>query len=335
MDLLLVMAVLPAAWLLRYVYRLDPVEKEPMRMLVGLLILGAISCIPAIIWESVALDILLPNAEAVTIEQLIIENFLVIALAEETCKMFFLRLRTWRSKQFNYVFDGIVYGVFVSLGFAILENIGYVTEFGMATALLRAVTAIPGHAIFGAFMGYFYGLEKLASVEGKRGRQICFAILSLVVPVLCHGFYDFCASAPDEVFMLVFFVFLIAMVIIAARLAKWMARQARPLNPALSQGYGFVSSAASMQQPSVQFQQPEAYVQQPFVQFQHPEVYGQQPSSWAQQQPASQFQQPASQRSASMQHPPQPGVARPVASPSADPYWGSNQASRQTYTLHW
>ena len=229
MDLLLLVAVLPAAWLLYYVYRLDPVEKEPMGLLLRLLVLGAVSCFPAILLETVGIDVLTGRVPAGSITSLLLENFLVIALSEELCKMFFLRWKTWKSPEFNYVFDGIVYAVFVSLGFAILENIGYVMEFGMSTALVRAVTAIPGHAIFGVFMGVFYGLEKRAALGHKPHLRMPFAICSLAVPVFCHGFYDFCASIDGEFFLIVFLVFLVGMVIVAARLVKYMSQAAHPL----------------------------------------------------------------------------------------------------------
>ena len=232
MDLLLLVAVLPAAWLLHYVYKLDPVEKEPVRLLARLLVWGAVACFPAVLLEELGINVLMGGAPGSDIGSLLFENFIVIALSEELCKMFFLRWKTWKSPEFNYVFDGIVYAVFVSLGFAILENIGYVMEFGMATALVRAVTAIPGHAIFGVFMGVFYGLEKRASLGYRPHLRTPFAVCSLLVPVFCHGFYDFCASIDGDVFLVVFFVFLIAMVVVAARLVKYMAKMAHPLSGA-------------------------------------------------------------------------------------------------------
>lgn len=232
MDLLLVMAVLPAAWLLRYVYRLDPIEKESPRLLMSLLLFGALACVPAVLLESFGMEVLLKDAPPMSYATLLVENFLVIALSEEACKMFFMRLKTWQHHEYNYVFDGIVYGVFVSLGFAILENIGYVFSFGMSTAVVRAVTAIPGHAVFGVFMGYFYGLEKQAHASGRSGLRILFAICSLLVPVLCHGFYDFCASVYNVEFTIIFFVFLIALIVVAALLARHMAAKAHPVVPA-------------------------------------------------------------------------------------------------------
>ena len=86
--------------------------------------------------------------------------FGVVAFSEEGAKYFLLKRRTWNSAAFNCQFDGVVYAVFVSLGFALWENISYVLMYGLSTALVRAVTAVPGHACFGVFMGVWYGLAK-------------------------------------------------------------------------------------------------------------------------------------------------------------------------------
>lgn len=78
----------------------------------------------------------------------------------------FLHARTWRNPNFNYRFDGIVYAVFVSLGFAAFENIQYVLHYGLSVALPRAIFAVPGHMSFAVFMGLFYGRAKLYEAWG-------------------------------------------------------------------------------------------------------------------------------------------------------------------------
>ena len=121
----------------------------------------------------------------------------VVAMSEEGFKYLFLRLRTWRSPHFNCSFDGVVYAVFLSLGFALWENIQYVRLFGFATALARAVTAVPGHACFGVFMGTWYGLANAGSSrKGRRSRF--YRWMAFLVPALLHGLYDYIAASPQE-----------------------------------------------------------------------------------------------------------------------------------------
>ena len=139
-----------------------------------------------------------------------LNSFAVAALCEELVKYFFLRRTTWRSAAFDFQFDGIVYGVSVSLGFAALENVLYVLQSGMSTALLRAVTSVPGHAIFGVFMGYFYGYAKRAEVMGNASEARDYLALSVLVPLLLHGVYDFIAFSMEiaELWIVPFFLYI-------------------------------------------------------------------------------------------------------------------------------
>ena len=277
MDILLVMAVVPAAVLLYYVYKVDPVEKEPGRLLARLLGWGAAACIPAIVLETIGMEVFMGGREAYSMSELLFENFIIIALSEEVCKFFFLRWKTWKNPAFDYVFDGIVYAVFVSLGFAILENIGYVYEFGFATAVVRAFTAIPGHAIFGVFMGCFYGLAKRAELARNNGQKWALLACAIIIPVLCHGFYDFCASIGalgDNALILdlMFWIFLLVIMAVAMYLVKHMAKKAHPVHSGVyGQVPGQMYGQPYNQAPAQMYGQPydQSYGQpfsQPYVQ---------------------------------------------------------------------
>ena len=109
-----------------------------------------------------------------------------------------MKKRTWRNPEFNTSFDGVVYAVFTSLGFALWENISYVLSYGFATAIVRAVTAIPGHACFGVFMGLFYGIAKKNDARGKKGASAFYRICAFVFPALLHGAYDYIASMNNQ-----------------------------------------------------------------------------------------------------------------------------------------
>lgn len=214
--MILVAGLLPCVVLLFYIYRKDTVEKEPVGLLIKLLLLGCLSTIPAIILEMIGSYILsaIGLTEGSTLYYLI-ENFLIIAVAEEASKRYMLRKGSWNDPAFNYVFDGVVYAVFVSLGFAGLENVGYIAGFGMEVAVIRGLAAIPLHAICGVFMGHFYGLHKAYSKYGYAKEAAANKKLSLLVPVLIHGFYDFCASVQSETMSYVWLGFVIVMDVIA------------------------------------------------------------------------------------------------------------------------
>lgn len=210
----IVAAVGPAVALMLFVYQHDKIEKEPIGMLARLALFGALSAILAGIIEGIgmgALDALLAPGSAVYI---IFLAFLVIAVTEEGVKYIFLKKISWRSPYFNFRFDAIVYAVFVSLGFAALENVMYIVGYGLSVAPARALLAIPGHMSFAVFMGYYYGRARLAANYGDQAGSRRNQWLAYIIAVLLHGFYDTCAMIGTGIAVMVFLAFVIAMFII-------------------------------------------------------------------------------------------------------------------------
>ena len=196
--ILIAAAVIPAVFLMLRVWRADRLEPESPRLLLNLTVAGIISALLALLSERV-LSFVLDRAVAQnTVLYQALLYFVVVAVSEESAKYFMLRRRTWRSPEFNCQYDGVVYAVFVSLGFALWENISYVLHFGFQTALVRAVTAIPGHACFGVFMGVFYGIAKRLDNEGRHAASKAARCFGLLVSILLHGAYDFIASMETE-----------------------------------------------------------------------------------------------------------------------------------------
>jgi len=226
---LLSAALAPAVLLFFYIRKKDKIEPEPMKMLLQLVGLGALSTIPAIIIELV---MSVPLAAIFGEDSWLysfFDCFFVVAVAEEGCKYVMLLLRTWKSREFNYTFDAVVYAVSVSLGFAALENILYVFDGGFGTALMRALTAVPGHTIFAIYMGYYYGVAKKASCSNKTSLTIAGFIISFVLPVLIHGFYDFCLSVNSWLFVIIFFMFDIAITVLAFLTVNKLSREDSPV----------------------------------------------------------------------------------------------------------
>jgi len=106
-------------------------------------------------------------------------------------------------KEFDEKYDGIVYAVFVSLGFALVENIMYVFQYGHEVAYSRAITAVPVHAILGITMGYYFSLAKFF----KKRRTVNF-LTALLMPILLHGIYDFILMSQHQMYLLIFIPFL-------------------------------------------------------------------------------------------------------------------------------
>lgn len=167
-------AVLPAAFLLRYIYRHDTVEKEPPGLLVLLLLMGVVAAVCSGFLESLAESFLTLLVRSSSPIYTVLLAFLVVAVIEEGMKFLLLKRCTWNHPAFNYRFDGIVYAVFVSLGFAAFENIQYVLHYGLSVALPRALLAVPGHMAFAVYMGLFYGRAKRS--RGRGDIAVCGGI---------------------------------------------------------------------------------------------------------------------------------------------------------------
>ncbi|MBR6256003.1 MAG: PrsW family intramembrane metalloprotease [Lachnospiraceae bacterium] len=183
-------ALIPVIVLLIIIYKKDKNEKEPIGFLAVLFLAGMGTIIPAIIAELIGeliIELIIPGDS-------VIKAYIIAALlvgpVEELGKYVVLRLITWNSKHYNYSYDAIVYAVFVSLGFAAFENVGYVFSNGFGTAILRMFTAVPGHACFAVFMGYYYSKAKYAQITNNRQDHNRYTVISLLVPVAIHGIYD-------------------------------------------------------------------------------------------------------------------------------------------------
>ena len=224
-------ALLPAAILLRYVYKTDAVEKEPPALLASLVFMGCLAALASGVLEGLGEYLLQIFVSPKSPIYVILLAFFVVAAVEEGTKLFFLKLRSWNSPDFNFRFDGVVYAVFVSLGFAGLENVQYVLNYGLSVALPRALLAIPGHMSFSIFMGVHYGRARLLTNRGDAAggrRELFRAWRSAMV---LHGIYDSCAMTGSGIASVIFLVFVLAMFFSAYRTLRRESATDAPIVP--------------------------------------------------------------------------------------------------------
>lgn len=221
MELLIISAVLPVILLGGYIYKKD-IHREPKNLLTKIFVLGMISCIPIIICELIA-GVVFDDESSTTFIEAFINVFFGVAIIEEGFKWFVTHKWGYKSKEFDEVYDIIVYSTFASLGFACLENILYVVENGFGTAIARALLAIPGHAVDGIFMGYFMSKAKVNEMNGQHALAKKNLILSILVPTISHTIYDALLTVEDEMYILIFLVFHIVTVIVCFLIIKRMS----------------------------------------------------------------------------------------------------------------
>jgi RsiW-degrading membrane proteinase PrsW (M82 family) len=170
--------------------------KEPKTTIITVFFLGFLICLPAGILNQLSHDFFFTGTDY---SENLTGSFLGPAWAEELLKFSILYLIILKRDEFNEPMDGLVYGVVVSLGFATYENYTYVYEwastvakeenydflkFSYHVAKARSYSAIPMHGLNGAVMGYYFGLY---AFSGNKN----YLALSLILPYLFHGFYNF------------------------------------------------------------------------------------------------------------------------------------------------
>lgn len=190
-------ALLPAIYLLIYIYRLDRIEPEPVSLIIRLLISGALAGIASGFLEGIGTGlfnlVIDPSLPAYTA----LFAFLVVGVIEEGTKLIAFMSQAWKHPAFDYRFDAIVYAVSASIGFAALENIMYVLQFGLVTGFARAFTSIPAHVAFAVLAGMFFGRAKEAQRRGDVFGCRCYLIIGYLLAVFLHGFFDTAAMTGN------------------------------------------------------------------------------------------------------------------------------------------
>jgi protease PrsW len=186
MDILFLLglALAPGAAIGLYIYLKDKHEREPLGLLMRSFFFGILS-VPVTLLISKGIGMFITIDEQ-SVGQQAVHAFLIVALVEEFSKFIFVRGILYNNSNFNEPFDGIVYSVMVSMGFATFENVLYVVDGGVGTAIMRMFTAVPAHATFAILMGHYLGKAKF---EQKKAY---YAVHALGVATLFHGAYDYC-----------------------------------------------------------------------------------------------------------------------------------------------
>ena len=220
---LLLATILPSILIILFFVYSDKF-KEPRGEIIKVFIYGILITIPAYFLNTYISDFFYNNTR---VSEGLISSFLTAAPVEEGLKLSVLYYFVYKMKDFNEPLDGIVYGVTVSLGFATLENFYYVylladhfNTSSMALAIVRSFSAVPAHAVFGIFMGYFF--MKYSFI--KKGDNLFFAF---IVPFVLHGCYNLFTASNFFVSLTLILISWIVALRLFSRLKKTQKRKRR------------------------------------------------------------------------------------------------------------
>jgi len=164
------------------IYNLDEHDKEPLWLLAIAFILGAVN----LHLDINILEYLLSSKDVQNNFLSVGIEALTVSSTEELLKFLVVMLIIYPNKSFDEPFDGIVYSVFVGMGFATAENLTFVLQGSASLALMRMLSAVPAHFVFAVIMGYYLGKAK-----SNKKSQLLFIVLSILIPIIFHALYDY------------------------------------------------------------------------------------------------------------------------------------------------
>jgi len=217
---LIIISLLPVAVLLWYFDRFDSMRKESRKFLWKIFSYGIAITLAAAGIEMGLMSMFM-DLFTTPLAQLLVLSFVFIAAVEEALKYWVIKKKAYESTHFDEHIDGIIYGVTASLGFAALENILYVVQGGVGVGILRAFTAVPAHALFGAIMGYYISVAKFSKTKELKKKNLRKGLL---LAVFFHGLYDFLLLAPTYIngtFLVIFVIPLLLGLYVTVKRKLW------------------------------------------------------------------------------------------------------------------
>ncbi len=220
------LSILPIILILFYVYINDRIEKEPVLLLTLLFISGIIACISSYYFQVLIkgfIPFLNKSYYEMNILQIVFKSLITIAFIEEGLKWTLNYIFIRKNKNFNHMYDPIVYSTFVSLGFAALENFIYIKSYfsqGLRIVILRGFISIPCHAVFGILMGYFIGKSKKAKLDNNYKDSKKYLLFSSLIPITMHFIYDLCLVKSNNATFIMFITFIITCYVSVFKIIK-------------------------------------------------------------------------------------------------------------------
>ena len=187
--LLLLIALAPCVLLLAYYLGQVRRAPEPWPRVLLCCAAGGVS-FGVVVWPQLAL-ISLDLGHAA-------EAFFAFGFLEELVKLSAVLLVATAPRRWDRTSSGLVYGVAVGLGFAGVENVAYVLNDqggALGTAILRAVTAVPGHALHSALVGVQLGRIHRGGSAAEHRKAV---FLGLLLAMVAHGLYDYMLAGDAD-----------------------------------------------------------------------------------------------------------------------------------------
>ncbi|SKA40672.1 Membrane proteinase PrsW, cleaves anti-sigma factor RsiW, M82 family [Chitinophaga eiseniae] len=214
--MLLALAVAPGLAICLLMFVIDKYDPEPVGLLLKSFLLGMLCVALPLVFQLLASMYGFRETNDSLFDTALFA-YGIVGLSEELTKFLVLRFYAYPKSAFNEPLDGIVYAVMIGMGFATLENIAYVGQYGFSTGVARMFLSVPAHATFAILMGYYVGLAKFIPAERDM-----LLLKGLLIAVFFHGSFDFFLFSGNNILALGAAVLTL---IIAARLSYRATRK--------------------------------------------------------------------------------------------------------------
>jgi RsiW-degrading membrane proteinase PrsW (M82 family) len=196
--LILLLSFTPGVLWLWFISRWDRYKLEPRSLVIRTFFWGmfivlpvafieVILAIPSMISQPGGIgNLTAENLNQLSLGAMAYLAFVVAGFTEELSKFLAVRFTVFKSLYFSEPIDGVVFSAAVALGFASLENLGYLAIYGWQEILVRGPISTLGHVLFSVLWGYPLALQKMGWKWGKL-----LTLVGLICAMGAHGLFDF------------------------------------------------------------------------------------------------------------------------------------------------
>ena len=201
MLLSLLLGILPAVTYAGFVYWLDHYEKEPLPLLGGVFIWGAVVASAGSFLVNTIFGLSIFSLTGSTVAADLSTSSFSAPLIEESLKGLAVLLVFWLARsEFDSILDGVIYAAITALGFSATENAYYIFQFGFAElgisgalglAFVRVILVGWQHPFFTSFIGIGLAVSRM---NNNNSLKIIAPIAGWLVAVFAHAFHNIIGS---------------------------------------------------------------------------------------------------------------------------------------------
>lgn len=203
--MLIALAAAPCILVSFFAGLIDSKGKDAFRLLLMTWTYGALLVMPVLLVQY-ALVGLTGLHEYTSVMDAAAHALLVVAIPEECMKLACMMLLVYPRRKFENAYNAIFFMLIIAMGFACAENFYYIFwymdlpyETSLKMAGIRALMAVPAHAILAIFMGYYVGRAQLNFVHKQRIKQWASILTGLLLAIVFHALYDFFLFTEDSI----------------------------------------------------------------------------------------------------------------------------------------